>query len=280
MPLGARHPLVGVGRRLRVDEVPEPAVLRVGHHGLDVAARAQDELRPTGDQLGGPVAGLPWRDVVGHPGRHVRVAADAGKVDRRAEDLQGTRVHELVGGHHVQHLVMEAASQPGRVRVPGEDVEGRRVLTEQVVVHPVVPHQVVGAQPGKHRRHLPAVDHSGGERHLLGDREGLRGPEEEHPPVRLAVEQGDEHRRGVNLVLPQGGEVRLRDRGRHPAQAAAHDVHIRRTGDLAGNVERLDRRLRIGVEIPVALRPRRVAPAYPEHADAALEQVFVQAAAW
>ena len=233
-----------------------------------------------GDHLGAAVAGLPRRDVVGHPGRHVRVAGDAGEVDRRTEDRHGARVHQLVGGHHVEQLVMEAASQPGRVRVPGEDVEGRRVLAEQVVVHPVVPHQVVGAQPGKHRRHLPAVDHSGAARHLLGDREGLRCPEEEHLPVGLAVEQGDEHRRGVNLVLPQGGEVRLRDRGRHPAQAAAHDVHIRRTGDLAGHVDRLDRRLRVGVEIPVALRTRRVAPAYPEHADAVLEQVFVQAAAW
>src|ERR1035437_2128700 len=76
-PLRPRQPLLGLERRLRIDEVPEPSVLRVGHHGLDVAARAQDELRITGDHLGGPVTGAPRRDVVGHPRRHVGVAGDA-----------------------------------------------------------------------------------------------------------------------------------------------------------------------------------------------------------
>ena len=64
MPLRARQPLLSRGWRLRVEEVPEPPVLRVGHHGLDVAARAHDELRRTRDHLGGPVGGLPRRDVV------------------------------------------------------------------------------------------------------------------------------------------------------------------------------------------------------------------------
>src|ERR1017187_8362706 len=32
VPLRARQPLLGLGRRLRIDEVPEPSVLRVGHH--------------------------------------------------------------------------------------------------------------------------------------------------------------------------------------------------------------------------------------------------------
>ena len=175
--------------------------------------------------------------------------------------------------------MVEGGRQPGRVRVPGQDVEGRRVLTEQVVVHPVVPYQVVGAQPGEHLRHLPAVDHPAAGRCLLGQREGLRCREQEHPPVGMAVEQGDGHRRGVDPMVLQSGEVRLHERGHDPAQATAHDVHVRRTGHLAGSVDRLDRRLRIGIEIPVALRPGRVAPADAEHLDALLEQVFDHAAA-
>src|ERR1700733_1953358 len=77
VPLRARHPLLGIGRRLRIEEVAEPGVPWVCHHGLNVAARAQDELRAAGDQLGGPVAGVPRRDVVGASRHHVRVTSDA-----------------------------------------------------------------------------------------------------------------------------------------------------------------------------------------------------------
>src|SRR5690242_4937397 len=57
-----------MGRRLRVEVVAEAVMLRVGHHGLDVAAGDQHELAAAGDHLGGLVAALPRRDVVGAPG--------------------------------------------------------------------------------------------------------------------------------------------------------------------------------------------------------------------
>src|SRR4029079_5498939 len=86
------------------------------------------------------------------------------------------------------------------------------------------------------------------------------------------------HRCGVDPMVLQSGEVRLHERDHDPAPATAHDVYVGRAGPLAGSVDRLDRCLRIGIEIPVALLPGRVAPAYAEHLDALLEQVFDHAA--
>jgi len=53
---------------------------------------------------------------------------------------------------------MEPVGQVRRVRVPVQNVEGRRVLAEQVVVDPVVPHEVVGAQPREHAGQRAAVE--------------------------------------------------------------------------------------------------------------------------
>ena len=90
------------------------------------------------------------------------------------------------------------------------------LLTQQAVVHPAIRHQIVGAQPGEHPGHLPAVDDAAAERQILGDREGRRVREEGHPPVRLAVEQGDEHHHRGPRGSPAGRRGAPRDRGRHP----------------------------------------------------------------
>ena len=80
-------------------------------------------------------------------------------------------------------------------------------------------------------------------------------------------------------MIVHGGQVRLSQRNRHPAQAGAHDVHVRRAGDLADHVDGVDRGLHVGVEVPVALLLGRVAPAHSVHLDPLLEQVLVHAAA-
>ena len=66
--------------------------------------------------------------------------------------------------HVAQVPGQEGAGQVGRVGVPVEQVEGRRLAALQVVADHVLPDQVVGAQRRKHRRQFAA-----GEQAALAD---------------------------------------------------------------------------------------------------------------
>src|ERR1700733_1041240 len=80
--LGPAQPLLRVFRALLGELVTGLFVAgRVDHRG-DVPAGGQDEPRPAGQQLGGPVAALPGADVVGDPGGLVGVPVNRGQVHR------------------------------------------------------------------------------------------------------------------------------------------------------------------------------------------------------
>jgi len=53
---------------------------------------------------------------------------------------------------------MQPGGQPRSVVVPVENVESRWGVAEQIVVHPVVPDQVVRAHPCEHARQLLPLD--------------------------------------------------------------------------------------------------------------------------
>jgi hypothetical protein len=120
-----------------------------------VPAGAEDELAVPAEQLRGPVGAVPGDDVVGVAGDHEGVARHPAEVDRRAEHLQGA-ADEPVAQVQVQEVRVQRRRQAGRVPVPEQDVERRRVLSQEVVVDPVVPDQVVGAEPGEHLGHVVA----------------------------------------------------------------------------------------------------------------------------
>jgi hypothetical protein len=145
--------------------------------------------------------------VVGQPGGDIGVAGHARHVDRHAEHLQGAWVHQLVAGDDVEQLMVELGRQPGGVGVPRQDVERRRLAAGQVVVHPVVPHQVVWAQPGEDLGHLPALKYPFPARRPPGQRERWRGSEEQHLRIDIKVEQGDDQGRRVDPVIGQGREA-------------------------------------------------------------------------
>jgi hypothetical protein len=50
----------------------------------------------------------------------------------------------MVLHREVDEVGVEPGAHPRGVGVPEQDVEGRWLLAEQVVVHPVVPDQVLG----------------------------------------------------------------------------------------------------------------------------------------
>ena len=173
---------------------------------------------------------------------------------------------------------MQPGRQAGRVGVPVQDVEGGRVLAEQVVVDPVVPHQVVGTQPGEHLGQVAAVEVAGPLRAGAGgfDRRLRR----QHPDLGLlgGVEPGDQEGGGVDDRF--AGRRQVPEQAGHGDGAGAHADHVGvgAAGDLAGDLDRLLAGGHVGVEVPVALGRRRVAPADREVRHAGVDHVLDQAA--
>jgi hypothetical protein len=88
--------------------------------------------------------------VVGDASDDVRVGGDFPEVDRLAPRGRFAWRDERVLQGKVQEVAVQCGRHPGGVSVPEQHVEGRRLLPGQIVVHPVVPDQVVGPQPGEH----------------------------------------------------------------------------------------------------------------------------------
>ena len=162
---------------------------------------------------------------------------------------------ETVGQVQVEEVGVQPGRQAGGVGVPVEDVERRRVLAEQVVVDPVVPHEVVGAQPREDLGHVVAVE-------VRRRAASARGP-----PRRLAVEasvpivdSGAVSRPATRNVAEFTRRARPWRRGGRAARASvtppAHmpdHVGVVGAGDVAGDLDRLDAGGDVGVEVPVAL---------------------------
>ncbi|MCY1226041.1 hypothetical protein D9M72_382580 [compost metagenome] len=172
---------------------------------------------------------------------------------------------------------MQAGRQARGVVVPVEDVERGRRIAEQVVVDPVVPHQVVGPQPRENPAQRLAVEHAA--RRAAVPRRRDRLGRAEQPELRLGIEAEYRHhqRDGVHELLATGRAIAQQRRHRHRAGTGAMQVDIGTAGDIAYRMDRLDQRADIGVEVPVALRRRGIAPADHEHLQPLAQHVFHQA---
>ena len=179
-----------------------------------------------------------------------------------------------------QEVAVQRRRQVGRVGVPEQDVERRRRLAHQVVGDPVVPDQVVRAQPREHAgERAPAqvalargLGRRGHRRVGAHERAGGAG-------VVLVEHRHAEREPGDPVLLALRRQVRD-DGGEHDAaRAQAH--HVRRVGarDRLDGVERLEHRARVGVEVPVGVALGRVAPGDREHLLAVLDRVLHHAAA-
>ncbi len=173
---------------------------------------------------------------------------------------------------------MQARGHPGGVRVPEQDVERRRLASEQVVVDPVIPDQVVRPQPGEHLGQRPAVQ--------VAPRAGRgrgqpRGPLVDHCSGQARsrlVHHGDhEGERGEPVLLAGVRQVRGDHRRDDAAGAGAHERGLLAPGDLRGRLHGVEYGLPVGVEVPLCVPGVRVAPGDHEHLQAAADQILGQA---
>ena len=208
-----------------------------------------------------------------------RLLLHAPEVDLRAQHVDGTRLGEQVAREDVEQLAVEPGGQPRGVVVPVQQVESRRRVAHQVVVDPVVPHQVVGPHPREHAAHLLALQHALHARGALGGDHRLGRGEETELRLVAHVEHRHHQRGGVHDAAAARRQVAHQRGHRHRAGAGAVQVHVVAAGDLADRVDGLDQRGDVGVHVPVALRRGRVAPAHHEHLHALAHQVLDDAAA-
>src|SRR4051794_423092 len=108
-----------------------------------VPIRVQQEFTPLAQPLRTSISTLPCGDVVRDPGHDEHGAAHVLEGYRLAEHSQRTGARQRVVEHKVEVVAVQPSSQPRGVAIPVENVEGRRLLTKQVVVNPVVPNEIV-----------------------------------------------------------------------------------------------------------------------------------------
>jgi hypothetical protein len=198
-------------------------IARRVHQAGDVPGVAEHEGRRPAEQLRGLVAALPRGQVVGDgsgdEGRH----DDGPQVQWRSQHAELSGPGEQIVPEDVQELAVQRAGQIGAVGVPGQDVEGRRLVPHQVVVHPVVEHQVVWTQPGERAAHLPAGDDPLAPRPVAGERDQPPPGERGDRGAQAEVEQRHRVRHAVHAVVAGGGQVVEQrggdDRGPEPAQS-------------------------------------------------------------
>ena len=206
---------------------------------------------------------LPRDDVVGEAGDDV-------DVDRRHGPRSTGEPSTVIapGSDHrvVQREADEVAVQAGRepdgVLVPVEDVEGGRLLAEQVGVDDVVPHQVVRAQPREHAGQRLAGRRSRGGR--IGDgRGGDLARRERRRPYRRARCRAPRPSASATRLAEPAVPARCPSSPalRMPPEQAALRCTDGAGGQLRDRVARLEDRGGVGVEVEVALLGVRVAPA-------------------
>ena len=114
----------------------------------------QDEFALAAQHLRCAVTGLPGRDVIGDAADDEGVDIDLAEIDRLSKDHllagigEGLRLveREIVG--------MKCRREIGRVVVPEENVEGRRLLAVKIIVHDIVPDEIVRPEPGEDARQI------------------------------------------------------------------------------------------------------------------------------
>lgn len=206
------------------------------------------------------------------------VDGDLLQVDRRAAHFQRAGTGQRVVLEQVEHVAVHGGRQPGVVVVPVEDVEGRWLAAQQVVVDEVVPHQVVGTHPGEDLRHVAAIQHAGLVGAALGGFEGLLVGEQRGRCFHLGVQQADQVGGAADLAqLPLGLQVALQGGDGQAAGAGTDQVEVLAAGDGAAHIGGFLQGLHVAGQAPLAVTRVGVAPADGEHLQAVLQGVLDEA---
>src|SRR5829696_272301 len=173
---------------------------------------------------------------------------------------------------------VEAVGVAGHVRavgVPVEEVEGRGLLAEQVVVDDVRPDELARAQEVEHVGHLAVVEVAALHHGLLHELHLRLVYEHGGVPDVAEVLQRDHERRGVERVLVVAGrEPGLRDREQRPADAVAYRVDLLGPSYLLNDLDCGEGTLRhVVLELGVLHRGVRVLPGDHEDLEALLHEI-------
>ena len=263
-PCAARPTPARTPDRARPRRGPEVRlrVARRVHQRGDVSAGREHEAQiPDSEQPGTAITGLPRRYVVGDPRHHVGVGGQLVEVHRRAQHAYGAWRRKRIMQTHRHHVPVQCRRHPCGVGVPVQDVERRRRLALDVVVHPVAPYQVRRPQPCEHLRQRSTVQISLAGRQRDGDVGGLfvdgRCGEAGLP---LIENRDHECQPGEPLALTRRVEMRGRHRGENPPGAGRLQMRAIGLGDLLDGVQRVQDRLAVGVETPILLFCSGIAP--------------------
>ena len=166
---------------------------------------------------------------------------------------------------------MHARRHARRIGVPVQQIEGERVLAEQVVVHHERPHQVVGAQQVEGAGHLRALEVAARVHLALEVGDLLLVDEHAELARQREIEQADEVGGASHaLILPRRQVGQSGAQQRAP-QAVADEIDGALPGCLLHRVERRQRTFE-HVVVEALLREARVGvdPRQHEHAVALL----------
>ena len=190
------------------------------------------------------------------------------QVDRFAQRAQFAGLDQLVVAVQIaQILLVPLGGQIGDIAVPVQQVEGRVILPQQVIVGDVVPDQIGAAQHVEGGGQIAPVDHA-----LLrqvGERIQLHVVDEDLELARLLEIhlRGEEGGGGDLVGLPLGRHHRQRGGQRGSGDAIADRVDLFHVQPLAHRVDRVD----LGGDVIVPRHVRHIGvgalPADHEHAD-------------
>src|SRR5215212_5532866 len=169
----------------------------------------------------------PGDDVVSLGPDGIDVALDPAQIDGTALYLYLAWLYQVV--LQVGVAQVEAVGVAGHTRavgVPVQEVEGRGLLAEEVVVHDVGPDQVVRAEQVEHVGHLAIIEVAALE-HLLLHELYLRLVYKDARFSHLGevVQRDHKRRRPEGVLIVPRREPRKRDREQRPPGAVADRVH-------------------------------------------------------
>ena len=189
---------------------------------------------------------------------------------------------ERVLEREAQEVAVQRRRQVRRVGVPEQDVERRRRLAHQVVGDPVVPDQVVRAQPREHaRERAPARGSPCGAESAVAAIAVSAPMNAPVVPGVVLVEHGDAERHARRSGPARPCAARCATTVESTMPPAHRPITwvlsapvISSTASSASSTAP-----RVGVEVPVGVALGRVAPGDREHLLAVLDRVLHHAAA-
>ena len=202
---------------------------------------------------------------------------DVVEVDGRAVHLPLAARQRVVQEQAAQVVHVHAVGQARAVGIPGHQVVQRLAFAQQVVVQPVRPHHVVGAQHLEGASHLPLVEVAAPPHQVLEELD-LAFVDEERQlagvgEVGLRRQQRHAGQRAVRRA-PEGG---CHDGQQRAAQAIARRMHARAGHDALDRVQRsAHAEVVVVVHAQVAVTLVGVLPGDREHRVALVDQVLDQ----